>query len=81
MERSQVAAAIRSALERKNIKTRLYEVEAGLAMLDRGGDFADGVIAADQGVSQRRTFISFDRKAVRLLEAQGYPAILLKTAR
>lgn len=53
-------------------------VEAGLRMLEAGGDFAAAVIAAE-GVRRRGdTFVSFDKKAVALLTQQGYPARLLK---
>ena len=51
-------------------------VEAGLAMLDAGGDFADGVIAYEGRWLGAETFVSFDRKAVEMLAAQGVPARL-----
>jgi len=51
--------------------------EAGLAMLDAGGDFADGVIAFDGQGGGADIFASFDRKAVKLLAAKGLPARLL----
>ena len=52
-------------------------VEAGLAVLEDGGDFADGVIAFDGDWLGGETFVSFDRKAVNLLSAQGHPVQLL----
>jgi len=42
-------------------------------MLDAGGDFADGVIA-HEGAWLGGTFVSFDRQAVTLLQAQGHPS-------
>jgi hypothetical protein len=51
--------------------------EAGLALLDAGGDFADGVTAHEGGWLGADTFVSFDRKAVTLMEAQGKSARLL----
>lgn len=52
-------------------------VEAGLALLDAGGDFADGVSAHEGYKLGGETFVSFDRKAVKLLQAQGKSARLL----
>jgi predicted nucleic-acid-binding protein len=51
--------------------------EAGLAILSTGGDFADGVIAYEGNWLGADTFVSFDKKAVRLIEAQGKSARLL----
>jgi predicted nucleic-acid-binding protein len=44
-------------------------VEAGLALLDAGGDFADGVIAYEGNWFGAETFLSFDKTAVRLMAA------------
>jgi len=45
--------------------------------LDAGGDFADGAIAYEGRWLGGDIFVSFDRKAVRLMEAQGDSAQLL----
>lgn len=55
-------------------------VEAGLAMLEAGGDFADGVIAFEGGRFGGETFASFDRQAIHLLAAAGGNALLLGAA-
>jgi predicted nucleic-acid-binding protein len=52
-------------------------VDAGLAMLDAGGDFADGVIAYEGRWLGAEMFVSFDKKAVEALRAQGEQARLL----
>lgn len=52
-------------------------VEAGLAILELGGDFADGVIAYEGNWLGGKTFVSFDKKAVALLKAQGQSMRLL----
>ncbi|MCE4317542.1 PIN domain-containing protein, partial [Xanthomonas hortorum] len=52
-------------------------VEAGLLVLDAGGDFADGVIAYEGNWLGGETFVSFDKKAVALLTAQGQSTRLL----
>ncbi|MGO3123578.1 MAG: hypothetical protein ACTIKR_06105 [Advenella sp.] len=52
-------------------------VEAGLLMLEAGGDFADGVIAYEGNWLGGETFVSFDKLAVKLLMEQGEAAQLL----
>lgn len=71
------AAAIRALLAAANVEMNRPAVEAGLAVLDAGGDFADGVIAYEGRWLGGETFVSFDKAAVALLTAQGQPARLL----
>jgi predicted nucleic-acid-binding protein len=52
-------------------------VEAGLAFLDHGGDFADGVIAHQGYELGGDVFVSFDKNAVGLVEEIGEAALLL----
>jgi predicted nucleic-acid-binding protein len=52
-------------------------VEAGLAVLEAGGDFADGVIAHEGNWLGADAFVTFDKKAVALLKAQNILARLL----
>jgi hypothetical protein len=52
-------------------------VEAGLAVLAAGGDFADGVIAFDGRRLGGSVFTSFDRRAVELIAATGAETHLL----
>jgi predicted nucleic-acid-binding protein len=52
--------------------------EAGFsALLDAGGDFADGVIAYEGNSLGADSFVSFDKKAVKLMETQGGSVRLL----
>ena len=74
---SDIAETIRGLLNSANIAVNRSTVEAGLAMLDAGGDFADGVIAHEGNWLGGDTFVSFDKQAVRLMEAQGKSARLL----
>jgi predicted nucleic-acid-binding protein len=46
-------------------------------MLERGGDFADGVISHEGAWLGAETFVSFDKKAVKLVQAGGESARLL----
>jgi predicted nucleic-acid-binding protein len=72
-----VAAAIRALMAAANVQVNRPAVEAGLALLEANGDFADGVIAYEGTWLGGETFVSFDRRAVSLLTAQGQPARLL----
>jgi predicted nucleic-acid-binding protein len=72
------AMAIRALRDTNNVVMNRPAVEAGLAMLDAGGDFADGVIAHEGQWLGGETFVSFDKQAVTLLAAHGHSAQLLK---
>ncbi|MGO8759098.1 MAG: type II toxin-antitoxin system VapC family toxin [Terracidiphilus sp.] len=73
----EVARSIRSLVTSPNVVTNLPAVEAGLSVLDKGGDFADGVIAYEGHWLGAEEFVSFDRQAVSLLRSQGRKARLL----
>jgi predicted nucleic-acid-binding protein len=73
----RIAEAIRLLLVADNVETNRQAAEAGLAMLDAGGDFADGVIAYEGRWLGAEMFVSFDKKAVEMVRAQGTAARLL----
>lgn len=77
---SDVGAAIRALLAAANVEVNRPAVEAGLSMLEAGGDFADGVIAYEGNWLGGEIFVSFDKKAVALLTAQGQSARLLQSS-
>ena len=77
LESSDAASAIRALLGVANVEVNRPAVEAGLAVLEAGGDFAAGVIAYEGSWLGGETFVSFDQKAVSLLTAQGQSARLL----
>ena len=76
----QVADAIQAICDLDVVITDQSAVDAGLAILGGGGDFADGVIAQQgRALEQGRalgggTFASFDREAVQLLQDEGVKA-------
>jgi predicted nucleic-acid-binding protein len=74
---SEVASAIRILIESENVITNAQSVQAGLELLDSGGDFADGVIAHEGAWLGADEFVSFDKQAVKLLKSQGKQARLL----
>jgi predicted nucleic-acid-binding protein len=74
---AEVAEAIGRLINATNVVVNRPAAEAGLALLEAGGDFADGVIAYEGNWLGGEIFVSFDQKAVKLIEAQGEPARLL----
>jgi predicted nucleic-acid-binding protein len=75
--RADIAVAIRALLDTRNVVANRPAAEAGLALLEAGGDFADGIIAWDGRFLGGEKFMSFDKKAVSLLTKQGHVAQLL----
>lgn len=78
LDTADIAAALRALLDTTTLAIDRPAVEAGLALLTAGGDFADGVIAHQGRWLGGETFVSFDRRAVALLRAQGEAATLLR---
>jgi predicted nucleic-acid-binding protein len=72
----RIAEGLRLLVGGANVRTDRALVEAGLTLLEPGGDFADGVIAYEGEQLGGEEFVSFDRRAVRLIAAQGRPARL-----
>ncbi len=77
LQPSDAAAAIRALLAAADVEVDRPAVEAGLSVLEAGGDFADGVIAYEGNWLGGETFVSFDKNATALLAAQGQSAHLL----
>ena len=73
----EVAEAIRRLVNAVNIVVNRPAVGAGLAMLDAGGDFADGIIAYEGSWLGAEVFVSFDKTAAKLMEARGESVRLL----
>ena len=72
-----VADAIRILMDSATVVMNRPAVEAGLAVLEAGGDFADGVIAHEEKWLGAEEFVSFDKDAVKLLKSKGVRARLL----
>lgn len=56
-----------------NVETNRPTVEAGVAMPEAGGDFADGAIAYEGLWFDGETFVSFDTKAVDCSRRKAHP--------
>ena len=63
---ADIAGAIRRLLAADNVVADRSAAEAGLAFLEAGGDYADGVIAYEGARLGADVFLSFDRNAVTL---------------
>lgn len=74
---ADISDAIRRLMASARVVMNRPAVEAGLSALDAGGDFADGVIAYEGEWLGAEEFVSFDAKAVSLLQEQGSRARLL----
>lgn len=74
---SDISGAIHRLMKSANVVMNRPAIEAGLSVLEAGGDFADGVIAYEGKWLGAEEFVSFDSKAVSLLRSQGSRARLL----
>ncbi len=77
ISRELVAAKIRELLQSSRVAADRPAIEAGLAALDAGGDFADRVIAFEGRRLGGDIFTTFDRQAAELLAASGAAVALL----
>ena len=73
-----ISAALEALLNASNVAVNRPGADAGLAVLNEGGDFADGLIAYEGNWLGGETFVSFDKKAVSLIVKQGQQAKLLR---
>lgn len=72
-----ISDAIRRLMNGVNVVMNRSAVEAGLSVLDAGGDFADGIIAYEGDWLGGEELVSFDSKAVSVLQSRGTRAHLL----
>lgn len=72
-----ISAALTALLDAGNVVVNRPAVDAGLAILNAGGDFADGLIAYEGNWLGGEIFVSFDKKAVSLIGRQGQQTRLL----
>jgi predicted nucleic-acid-binding protein len=74
---AEIASAVKRLIDSETVVVDRPAVEAGLALLERGGDFADGVIAFEGRRAGGEVFTSFDEDAVGLINAAGGDTNLL----
>ena len=73
---ADIASAIHQLMNTVNVVMNEPAVEAGLQVLNAGGDFADGVIAYEGEFLGADRLVSFDKKAVSVLQSLGRKAEL-----
>jgi predicted nucleic-acid-binding protein len=74
---TETAGAVEKLRGISNVVLENGAVDAGLATMSAGADFADGVIAYEGAWLGGEVFVSFDKKAVAALAKQGWKAKLL----
>jgi predicted nucleic-acid-binding protein len=74
---TEIAASIRDLADSANVRLDRSAVDAGLAVFEAGGDFADGVIAFEGRRLGGEVLVSFDRDAVALIADTGADTRLL----
>jgi predicted nucleic-acid-binding protein len=75
---AEIADAVQYVIESRNVDVDRPAAEAGLHMLHRGGDFADGIIQHDADRAKCSRIATFDRAFADLLGTER--AVLLKDA-
>jgi predicted nucleic-acid-binding protein len=71
-----ISSALDALLDAGNVTVNRPAVDAGMAIFNAGGDFADGLIAFEGSWLGGETFVSFDKKAVSLIAQQGGQAVM-----
>ncbi|MBI5896216.1 MAG: type II toxin-antitoxin system VapC family toxin [Desulfobacterales bacterium] len=77
MSSAEISDAIRRLMNGANVVMNRPAVEAGLSILEAGGDFADGVIAHEGNWLGAEELVSFEKEAVFKLQSQGQRGRLL----
>jgi predicted nucleic-acid-binding protein len=78
LSNTEIADALRFVIESRNVEVDRPAAEMGIRMLNRGGDFADGIIQHDANRAKSRYIVTFDRAFADLLGANHVR--LLETA-
>lgn len=79
--RAEIAATIRQLMLTPNVVADRRAVADGLAVMDAGGDFADGIINYEGLRQGGESFVTFDVEATEILRAAGSSAVLLMASR
>ncbi|WP_375618680.1 MULTISPECIES: type II toxin-antitoxin system VapC family toxin [unclassified Bartonella] len=77
LSKEDVTEMLRDLLATSNVVMNRPAVEAGIAILESGGDFADGIISYEGNWLGGEIFVSFDKLAIDLLKKNGKSVKLL----
>jgi len=75
--REIVVEVVQRLLLNPNVRYHRWTVDEGLAALEAGADFADGIIAYDGAWQHGETFATFDQKAAAVMQTRGGDVLLL----
>lgn len=62
----EIASTLRELIESRTVELDRPVAEAGLALLERGGDFADGVLVLDADRAKADRLLTFDQQLIDL---------------
>lgn len=62
----EIASTLRRLIESRTVETNRAAAEAGLRLLEAGGDFADGVILFEAGKAKAARLVTVDQALVNL---------------
>jgi predicted nucleic-acid-binding protein len=79
MPRAVIVDAIRSITKGETTLVDRAAVQAGLIMMDAGGDFADGIIAFEGRRLGGDIFVTFAKQAAKLIASEGGKVNLLRS--
>ena len=77
LDTASIAEALAVLLRSGKVVVNRGAVDAGLAMLLAGGDFADGAIAHEGMTLGAQELVTFDRQAATLLKKKGVAKVRL----
>lgn len=77
LSRSELMDVVSAWSDTEGVVVDTAAVSAGLAVMKRGGDFADGVVAFEGRRIGGSVFATFDRRAARILIDEGHECLLI----
>lgn len=77
LSRSELMDVVSAWSDTEGVVVDTAAVSAGLAVMKRGGDFADGVVAFEGRRIGGSVFATFDRRAARILAGEGHECLLI----
>lgn len=77
LSRSELMDVVSAWSDTEGVVVDTAAVSAGLAVMKRGGDFADGVVAFEGRRIGGSVFATFDRRAARILADEGHECLLI----
>lgn len=77
LSRSELIDLVSAWSDTEGVVVDTAAVSAGLVVMKRGGDFADGVVAFEGRRIGGSVFATFDRRAARILSDEGHECLLV----